>query len=228
MALPDVSDSLEDGEDVIVRVYTDEHLVGTDLPDSEINEMIYRMVPFKHYLVTSAGALRGPPLALGGDHRGRQAGLRGARSPTGSGKIIYEMCHRYGTRSEFRNYTMLDDMIGDSILHLLRAVLKVDEYRTDSRGRNATNAFSFMTACIHRKFLEVIDRRKRQLKRDAKMVDPSAPGYESEGDIAEREHESAEEAWKKFREENPEMGLDAASFDWEAYQKEHLEPSNDL
>ena len=219
-ALADVQDGLEDGQDVIVRVYTDEHLVHSGMRIDVLNEMRLRMRPFKHYVVTSQGHFEVLYSHWKGTIEDGECAFEGQLTDR-LGAIIYEMCKRYGTRREFRNYRILDDMVGEAVLHLIRIVLKVDEYRTDSQGRNAANAFSFLTSCIHRKFIEVIDRSKRQMNRDRKMLDPKDI-KETEGEVALREYESAEQAWEKFKKANPDA-MSGTDFDSEEFSRKHLD-----
>lgn len=70
------------------------------------------------------------------------------------GMMFVKLCEKYSTRSNWRNYTYVDEMRGDAILQLTQVGLKFDESKSQ-------NPFAYMTQIIHNCFTRVLNNEKR-------------------------------------------------------------------
>lgn len=92
-------------------------------------------------------------------------GLPKEKMPNSIGSSIIKIVEGIGKRSNFRNYTYIDEMIGDAIVACVAAVHKFDPEKSD-------NAFGFMSFCAWNVFLNRIQLEKKiQTGKESLMLD---------------------------------------------------------
>lgn len=75
-------------------------------------------------------------------------------------KMYMKLCDRYGTRSNWRNYTYNDEMRGAALMQLIQVGLKFNEAKSD-------NPFAYYTAIVTNSFTRVLlNEKKMQNIRD--------------------------------------------------------------
>jgi len=69
-------------------------------------------------------------------------------------KMLMTLVNRYASRSNWRNYTYLDDMKSEALISLLTGALKYDE-------KTSPNAFGYLTQFIYHSFLTTLEKEKK-------------------------------------------------------------------
>ncbi len=83
-------------------------------------------------------------------------------------KMFILMVNKYAQRGNWRGYTYLDEMKGQSLLQLAQMGLQFDEYKSD-------NPFSYYTASVSNSFTRVLNlEKKNQDLRDDLLIDSGA------------------------------------------------------
>lgn len=104
------------------------------------------------------------------------AGTTGAEPPVmprSVGMAILEIANGMATRWNFRDYSWIDEMVGDGIEAATRAVVKFD------RTHEKKNPFGFLTFVIWRAFVNRLKMEKKLHEDKMKMMlDETFDGYE--------------------------------------------------
>lgn len=145
-------------DDIVIRIMTYEHIPA--LEKEKVSKRLadnYERVnfkPFKHYRIVD-----GEPVEVGRSHW--RDGLHNGSFSTEHGKITNRLARqfvllvdRYSQKSNWRNYTYLEDMKGQAIVQLVDSALKFDEAVSD-------NPFSYMTMCVLNSFRGILNNEKR-------------------------------------------------------------------
>lgn len=156
--------------DLIIRVMTSEHIPvdptrkgrGAKLGEEALSRVNFP--PFKHYRLTD-----GVWTEIGRSHW--KGGLANGEFCTTHGKMSRRlaemfmlMVDRYSKKSNWRNYTYIDEMKGQALMHLSQIGLQFDESRSD-------NAFAYYTTVVNHCFTRILNVEKRNQKiRDDLLV----------------------------------------------------------
>ena len=129
--------------------------------------------PFQHYRLNS----KGKPYCVGKSHW--VGGMENGNFSCDHGKMTNQLalmymklCERYGTRSNWRGYTYVDEMKSQAILQLTIMGLQFDESKSQ-------NPFAYYTAAITNSFTRILNTEKRsQVIRDDLLVNAGyTPSY---------------------------------------------------
>ena len=92
------------------------------------------------------------------------------------GYAIMQVSERMGSRPNFRNYTYIDEMIGDGMVAAVKAMNKFDPHRLGKNGE--VNPFGFISLCVWRAFISRISSEKNiQKAKIDTMLDPVNEHY---------------------------------------------------
>lgn len=144
-----------DHDYLVYRVYTYEHIPKDSnrkrKPKREADHHVrLNFIPFKHYIIEDGEAVE----------VGRSHSLNGEFSDT-HGAItdkLARMCmllvERYSQRSNWRGYSYVDEMMGQSLLQLSDMALKFNEAQSN-------NPFSYYTRVLQNSFTRVLNNEKK-------------------------------------------------------------------
>ncbi len=120
--------------------------------------------PFIHYIIENGGAKE-----VGRSHTKKGKFSLDHGSMTNKlARMFTLMVNKYGQRGNWRGYTYLDEMKGQSLLQLSQMGLQFDEYKSD-------NPFSYYTASVSNSFTRVFNLEKNhQVLRDDLLIDSGA------------------------------------------------------
>lgn len=131
--------------DLVFRVMTDEHIPTViNKNDKEVKEKL-NFKPFKHY--TISGGINRPQCVLT-SHK------KDGKITEALGRSFQLLVDKIGSKSNWRNYTWLDEMKGFALVRLCFNGLKFDESKSD-------NPFSFYTSLVNNGFIVVLNLEKR-------------------------------------------------------------------
>lgn len=180
---------------LIYRVLTFEHIPPAPgrkkNPKYEADNYVkLNFGPFKHYIIEN-----GSPKEVGRSHsKNGKFNLEKGSITNTLAKMFILMVHKYGQRGNWRAYTYLDEMKGQSLLQLSQMGLQFDESKSN-------NPFSYYTQSLQNSFTRVYNlEKKNQDLRDDLLIDSGAsPSFsrqlEFEADIRQL-REDAQEAAK--------------------------------
>lgn len=142
--------------DVIIRVMTDEHIPADDSDESKTQKTNFK--PFKHYQLQQKGHLDEVVRShwKGSIESGKFCTTHGILTNE-LGKMFIVLCDRIGMRSNYRNYSFLDEMKGDARFMLTKNALLFDE----SRVTVQLNPFAYYTTIVNHAFAAVLNSEKR-------------------------------------------------------------------
>lgn len=143
-------------DQLVYRVYTYEHIPLAPRrkrnPKADADRYAkLNFRPFKHYVIESNGQAR---------EVGRSHSLNGEFSITHGAltnrlaEMCMQMVERYSYRPNWRRYSYLDEMKGQSLLQLSDVALKFDEFNTD-------NPFGYYTRILQNTFTRVWNQEKK-------------------------------------------------------------------
>lgn len=154
-----------DLDDLVFRVHTYEHIPLA--PNRKKNpkktadhHVKLNFQPFKHYIIEN-----NQPKQVGISHyrNGKFSDQHGSITPTLANMLIL-LTNRYSQRANWRGYSYLDEMIGQSLLQLSQMALQFDESKSD-------NPFAYYTRAIERAFTRVLNLEKsNQRARDELLI----------------------------------------------------------
>lgn len=124
----------------------------------DVDDMVHVKVnfpPFQHFKWTRGGNLKcvGKSHWIGDLKSGEFCKDHGQVTNT-LAKMYMEMCNRYATKYNWRNYTYNDEMRSSAILQLTYVGLRFNEAKSD-------NPFAYYTAAITNSFCRVLNAEKR-------------------------------------------------------------------
>lgn len=139
--------------------------------------------PFKHYIITDDG-----PKEVGRSHW--DGGLQNGHFTQENGKVTrtlammyMRLVDRYSQRSNWRNYTYLDEMKGQALLQLSQIGLRFDESRSD-------NPFAYYTAAVSNSFTRILNMEKKNqnIRDDILTMNGQTPSFtrQVEDQLAQR------------------------------------------
>lgn len=143
--------------DLVFRIMTYDHI-----PDEEGRKLNPKTIadtkvklnfpPFKHYKLDK----NNKPYEVGKSHHAghNQFSLDHGKITPKLANMFIKLCHRYGTRANWRGYTYNDEMQGQALLQLSQIGLQFDESKSQ-------NPFAYYTATITNSFTRVLNTEKK-------------------------------------------------------------------
>jgi hypothetical protein len=157
----DSSDSESFDEDI------EEINILTIIPKNNIKADHVRInfPPFYHYRL----GVDGVPYLVGKSHwigpldSGSFSKDHGYMTDT-CARMIMKLVEKYASKSNWRNYSYVEEFRGQALMQLIQVALQFDENKSN-------NPFSFWTSCIHNSFLRILNiEKKNQQLRDTLLV----------------------------------------------------------
>lgn len=143
--------------DLVFRIMTYDHI--PDEPERKVNpktvadtKVKLNFPPFKHYKLDK----NNKPYEVGKSHHAghNQFSLDHGKITPKLANMFIKLCHRYGTRANWRGYTYNDEMQGQALLQLSQIGLQFDESKSQ-------NPFAYYTATITNSFTRVLNMEKK-------------------------------------------------------------------
>lgn len=165
-------------EDLVFRVMTFDH-VPEDI--KEIQKTLLNRIkfpPFKHYAYVNNELKE-----VGRSHW--EGGLNNGHFTIENGKIsnhlvnaIMLLTERYSKKASFRNYSYLEEMIGQALLQLSVVMLQFDEAKSN-------NPFAWYTQTIDRSFIKILksEKKMRNIKDEIMMTSGYNASYGGQLDM---------------------------------------------
>lgn len=190
-------------DDLVIRIMSFSHIpIDTNWPDDKVKKKLsdgYMKVnfpPFTHVIFDGTGIRT----VLKSHHTQEGAFCTDhGRTTAKLGRMYYLLVEKIGQKSNWRNYSYLDDMKSSALLQLSMVGLQFNE----SRGI-MLNPFAFLTTCVYNTFKRVLNTEKkdRDLRDDLLENSGQAPSMSrqinNELEISEQWHISS----GHFREKN--------------------------
>lgn len=149
-------------DEVVIRVITDEH-IPMDTSNSKGEKVRVNFEPFKHYIVDEHGEL----FEIGrshwkGDLENGEFCLTHGRMTNELGKMFIKLAEEISHKTNYRNYTYLDEMMGDARIQLVKNALLFKESILYKRDKPAVqlNPFSYYTSFVNNAFRSVLNSEK--------------------------------------------------------------------
>lgn len=148
-----------DVADLVFRVHTFTH-IPDDLrrkPKPKKEADFYKRLnfpPFKHYAFVNGKITEVVRSHWKGDLATGRMSKRGGRLTPNLGMMFLKLAERYSHRSNWRNYTYVDEMRGNSLLQLTNIGLQFDESKSD-------NPFAYYTTSVKNGFTRVLNTEKK-------------------------------------------------------------------
>lgn len=158
-----------DKDDLIYRVMTFEHIPlepGRKKNPRKESEYYVKLnfIPFKHYMITNED--KKVAVEVGRSHSKNQEFCQTHGAMTDKLAVMYMLLvERYSQRSNWRGYTYLDEMKGQSLLQLSAMGLQFNEAKSN-------NPFAYYTQALTHSFTRVLNiEKKNQNIRDKILVE---------------------------------------------------------
>jgi len=171
--------------------------VETDDEDEVLVPMKTNFHPFFHYRVDENNI----PYIVGKSHwkgsleDGEFSQTHG-KTTDELAKMYMKLCDRYGTRSNWRNYTYNDEMRGAALMQLIQVGLKFNEAKSD-------NPFAYYTAIVTNSFTRVLlnEKKMQNIRDDILEENGLAPSWtRQQASIDEEENQRSAEMYKQQKE----------------------------
>lgn len=160
--------SILDEDDLIYRVMTFEHIPlepGRKKNPRKESEYYVKLnfIPFKHYMITNNE--KNEAIEVGRSHSKDSEFCQTHGAMTDKLAVMYMLLvERYSQRSNWRGYTYLDEMKGQSLLQLSAMGLQFNEAKSN-------NPFAYYTQALTHSFTRVLNiEKKNQDIRDKILV----------------------------------------------------------
>lgn len=160
--------------DLVFRIYTFEHI--PEAPGRKKNPKSVAdehsklpFLPFKHVILNDNLTITD----VGFSHtKNGQYCINQGSITDKLARMFIMMVNKYGQRSNWRSYTYLEEMKGQSLLQLSQMGLRFDEFKSD-------NPFSYYTASISNSFTRVlnIEKKNQGLRDDLLMAAGANPSF---------------------------------------------------
>lgn len=149
-------------DEVVIRVITDEH-IPMDTSNGKGDKVRVNFEPFKHYIVDEHGEL----FEIGrshwkGDLEEGEFCLTHGRMTNELGKMFIKLAEEISHKTNYRNYTYLDEMMGDARIQLVKNALLFKESILYKKEKPAVqlNPFSYYTSFVNNAFRSVLNAEK--------------------------------------------------------------------
>lgn len=145
-------------DEVVIRVITDEHIPVVNDAKPRVN-----FEPFKHVIVDNNGELIEVARShWKGDIESGEFCLTHGRITNELGKMFIKLAEEISHKSNYRNYTYLDEMMGDARIQLVKNALLFKESVLYKKDKPAVqlNPFSYYTSFVNNAFRSVLNTEK--------------------------------------------------------------------
>lgn len=149
-------------DEVVIRVITNEHIPYTD--ETETQKTRTNFEPFKQYIVDGSGELIEVVRShWKGDIEEGVFSLTHGRITNELGKMFIKLAEECSHKSNFRNYTYLDEMMGDARIQLVKNALLFNESILYRKVKPAVqlNPFAYYTSFVTNAFRSVLNTEKQ-------------------------------------------------------------------
>lgn len=149
-------------DEIVVRVITNEHVPYAD--EEKQTKVRTNFEPFKHYIVDASGisveVVRSHWI---GDFEEGQFSTTHGRITNELGKMFIKLAEECSHKSNFRNYTYLDEMMGDARIQLVKNALLFNESILYRKVKPAVqlNPFAYYTSFVTNAFRSVLNTEKQ-------------------------------------------------------------------
>ena len=151
-------------DEVVIRVITNEHIPYIN-KDSD-KKVRTNFEPFKHYIVDNEGELIEVARShWDGDLDNGEFSLISGRLTNELGKMFIKLAEHYAQRANYRNYTYIDEMMGDARIQLVKNALLFNESIFYDKKRDKPviqlNPFAYYTSFVNNAFRSVLNTEKQ-------------------------------------------------------------------
>lgn len=167
-------------DEIVIRVITHEHVPFVS-EDSSVHVRT-NFEPFKHYIVDSTGELIEVVRSHWiGDFEDGYFSTKHGRITNELGKMFMKLADECSHKSSFRNYTYLDELVGDARVQLVKNALLFTEsilYRKVNPSVQL-NPFAYYTSFVTNAFRSVLNSEKqaRNIRDDLLEINGFDPSF---------------------------------------------------
>lgn len=164
-------------DEVVIRVITDEHI-----PDEGTGKIRVNFEPFKHYIVDENAVFYEVARSHWfGDTDNGEFCLTHGRMTNELGKMFIKLAEEISHKTNYRNYTYLDEMMGDARIQLVKNALLFKESILYKKDKPAVqlNPFSYYTSFVNNAFRSVLNTEKnvRNIRDDLLELNGFTPSH---------------------------------------------------
>lgn len=148
-------------DEVVIRVITDEHVPYIN-EDSD-KKVRTNFEPFKHYIVDEYGELYEVARShWKGDLEEGEFSTTSGRMTNELGKMFMKLAEEISHKPNYRNYTYLDEMVGEARIQLVKNALLFNESIIFKKVKPAVqlNPFAYYTSFVNNAFRSVLNTEK--------------------------------------------------------------------
>ena len=149
-------------DEVVIRVITNEHIPFME-NTNEQKKVRTNFEPFKHYIVDSSGELYEVARShWRGNLENGSFSLMHGRQTNELGKMFIKLAEEISHKPNYRNYTYLDEMMGDARIQLVKNALLFNESILYKKVKPAVqlNPFAYYTSFVNNAFRSVLNSEK--------------------------------------------------------------------
>jgi len=168
-------------EDVVIRVITNEHIPFIDNNEND-KKIRTNFEPFKHYISDESGELYEVARShWKGDLDEGVFNLTHGRITNELGKMFIKLAEEISHKPNYRNYTYLDEMMGDARIQLVKNALLFTESILYKKVKPAVqlNPFAYYTSFVNNAFRSVLNAEKnvRNIRDDLLEIQGFNPSH---------------------------------------------------
>lgn len=151
-------------DEVVIRVITNEHIPYISKESDK--KVRTNFEPFKHYIVDNSRELIEVARShWRGDLDDGEFSLTAGRLTNELGKMFIKLAEHYAQRANYRNYTYIDEMMGDARIQLVKNALLFNESiffdKTRDKPVIQLNPFAYYTSFVNNAFRSVLNTEKQ-------------------------------------------------------------------
>lgn len=147
-------------DEIVIRVITSDH-IPADKKDPDAPERT-NFEPFKHYIVCDGELFEVARSHWRGNLELGEYSLTSGRITNNLGKMFIKLAEEISHKPNYRNYTYLDEMMGDARIQLVKNALLFKESILYRAVKPATqlNPFAYYTSFVNNAFRSVLNAEK--------------------------------------------------------------------
>jgi hypothetical protein len=149
-------------DEVVIRVITNVHIPFVEGSNDE-KKVRTNFEPFKHYIVDETGELYEVARShWKGDLEDGVFSMTHGRQTNELGKMFIKLAEEISHKPNYRNYTYLDEMMGDARIQLVKNALLFTESILYKKVKPAVqlNPFAYYTSFVNNAFRSVLNSEK--------------------------------------------------------------------